>query len=79
MEIRNEINKILQEYKSESPEKTIDSILRLFSVKQRYAFVYLDGHGIERNTEFWANSKTDALRELEKICPKATNIFITRL
>ena len=54
-------------------------ILRLFSVSSRYSFSYLDGQEFEQKTEIWAKDKDDALKQLEKICPNATYIFIRHL
>lgn len=81
MEIRNEINQILRDWKYEAvnTNEAIDSILRLFSVSSRYSLSYLDGQEFEQKTEVWAKDKDDALKELEKICPNATYIFISRL
>lgn len=81
MEIRNEINQILRDWKYETvnTNETIDSILRLFSVSSRYSLSYLDGQEFEQKTEVWAKDQDDALKQLEKICPNATYIFISRL
>lgn len=81
MEIRNEINQILQDWKYEAvnTNEAIDSILRLFSVSSRYSLSYLDGQEFEQKTEVWAKDQDDALKQLEKICPNATYIFISRL
>ena len=54
-------------------------ILRLFSVSSRYSLSYLDGQEFEQKTEVWAKDQEDALKQLEKICPNATYIFISRL
>ena len=81
MEIRNEINRILRDWKYEAlnTNEAIDSILRLFSVSSRYSLSYLDGQEFEQKTEVWAKDQDDALKQLEKICPNATYIFISRL
>ena len=81
MEIRNEINQILRDWKYEAvnTNEAIDSILRLFSVSSRYSLSYLDGQEFEQKTEVWAKEQDDALKQLEKICPNATYIFISRL
>lgn len=81
MEIRNEINQILRDWKYEAvnTNEAIDSILRLFSVSSRYSFNYLDGQEFEQKTEVWAKDQDDALKQLGKICPNATYIFISRL
>ena len=81
MEIRNEINQILRDWKYEAvnTNEAIDSILRLFSVSSRYSLSYLDGQEFEQKTEVWAKDQEDALKQLEKICPNATYIFISRL
>ena len=81
MEIRNEINQILRDWKYETvnTNETIDSILHLFSVSSRYSLSYLDGQEFEQKTEVWAKDQDDALKQLEKICPNATYIFISRL
>ncbi len=81
MEIRNEINQILRNWKYEAvnTNEAIDSILRLFSVSSRYSLSYLDGQEFEQKTEVWAKDQDDALKQLEKICPNATYIFISRL
>lgn len=81
MEIRNEINQILRDLKCEAvnTNEAIDSILRLFSVSSRYSLSYLDGQEFEQKTEVWAKDQDDALKQLEKICPNATYIFISRL
>lgn len=81
MEIRNEINQILRGWKNEAvnTNEAIDSILRLFSVSSRYTLSYLDGQKFEQKTEVWAKDQDDALMQLEKICPNATYIFISRL
>ena len=81
MEIRNEINQILRDWKYEAvnTNEAIDSILRLFSVSSRYSLSYLDGQEFEQKTEVWAKDRNDALKQLEKICPNATYIFISRL
>ncbi len=81
MEIRNEINQILRDWKYEAvnTNEAIDSILRLFSVSSRYSLSYLDGQEFEHKTEVWAKDQDDALKQLEKICPNATYIFISRL
>ena len=81
MEIRNEINQILRDWKYESvnTNEAIDSILRLFSVNIRYSLSYLDGQEFEQKTEVWAKNQDDALKQLENICPNATYIFISRL
>ena len=81
MEIRNEINQILRDWKYEAvtTNEAIDSILRLFSVSSRYSLSYLDGQEFEQKTEVWAKDQDDALKQLEKICPNATYIFISRL
>jgi hypothetical protein len=81
MEIRNEINQILRDWKYEAvnTNKAIDSILHLFSVSSRYYLSYLDGQEFEQKTEVWAKDQDDALKQLEKICPNATYIFISRL
>ena len=53
MEIRNEINQILRDWKYEAvnTNEAIDSILRLFSVSSRYSLSYLDGQEFEQKTE----------------------------
>ncbi len=81
MEIRNEINQILRDWKYEAvnTNEAIDSILRLFSVSSRYSLSYLDGQEFEQKTEVWAKNQDDALKQLEQICPNATYIFISRL
>lgn len=81
MEIRNEINQILRDWKYETvnTNEAIDLILRLFSVSSRYSLSYLDGQEFEQKTEVWAKDQDDALKQLEKICPNATYIFISRL
>lgn len=81
MEIRNEINRILRDWKYEAlnTNEAIDSILRLFSVSRRYSLSYLDGQEFEQKTEVWAKDQDDALKQLEEICPNATYIFISRL
>ena len=81
MEIRNEINQILRDWKYEAvnTNEAIDSILRLFSVSSCYSLSYLDGQEFEQKTELWAKDQDDALKQLEKICPNATYIFISRL
>lgn len=81
MEIRNEINQILRDWKCEAvnTNEAIDSILNLFSVSSRYSLSYLDGQQFEQKTEVWAKNQDDALKQLEKICPNATYIFISRL
>lgn len=81
MEIRSEINKIFRDWKYEvvNTNEAIDSILRLFSASKRYSLSYLDGQEFEQQTEVWAESQDDALNQLEKICPNATYIFISRL
>ncbi len=81
MEIRNEINQILRNWKYEAvnTNEAIDSILRLFSVSSRYSLSYLDRQEFEQKTEVWAKDQDDALKQLEKICPNATYIFISRL
>lgn len=81
MEIRNEINQIIRDWKYEAinTNEAIDSILRLFSVSSRYSLSYLDGQEFEQKTEVWAKDQDDALKQLEKICPNATYIFISRL
>jgi len=81
MEIRNEINEILRDWKYEAvnTNEAIDSILRLFSVSSRYSLSYLDGQEFEQKTEVWAKDQDDALKQLEKICPNATYIFISQL
>lgn len=81
MEIRNEINQILRDWKYEAvnTNEAIDSILRLFSVSNRYSLSYLDGQEFEQKTEVWAKDQDDALKQLENICPNATYIFISRL
>ena len=81
MEIRNEINQILRDWKYEAvnTNEAIDSILRLFSVSSRYSLSYLDEQEFEQKTEVWAKDQDDALKQLEKICPNATYIFISRL
>lgn len=81
MEIRNEINQILRDWKYEAvnTNEAIDAILRLFSVSSRYSLSYLDGQEFEQKTEVWAKDQDDALKQLEKICPNATYIFISRL
>ena len=81
MEIRNEINQILRDWRYEAvnTNDAIDSILRLFSVSSRYSLSYLDGQEFEQKTEVWAKDQDDALKQLEKICPNATYIFISRL
>ena len=81
MEIRNEINRILRDWKHEAlnTNEAIDSILRLFSVSRRYSLSYLDGQEFEQKTEVWAKDQDDALKQLEEICPNATYIFISRL
>ena len=38
-----------------------------------------DGQEFEQKTEVWAKDQDDALKQLEKICPNATYIFISRL
>jgi hypothetical protein len=81
MEIRNKINQILRDWKYEAvnTNEAIDSILRLFSVSSRYSLSYLDGQEFEQKAEVWAKDQDDALKQLEKICPNATYIFISRL
>jgi hypothetical protein len=81
MEIRNEINQILRDWKYEAvnTNEAIDSILCLFSVSSRYSLSYLDGQEFEQKAEVWAKDQDDALKQLEKICPNATYIFISRL
>ena len=81
MEIRNEINQILRDWKYEAvnTNEAIDSILRLFSVSSRYSLSYLDGQEFEQKTEVWAKDQDDAVKQLEKMCPNATYIFISRL
>jgi len=81
MEIRNEINQILRDwnYEAVNTNEAIDSIFRLFSVCSRYSLSYLDGQEFEQKTEVWAKDQDDALKQLEKICPNATYIFISRL
>ena len=54
-------------------------ILRLFSVSNRYSLSYLDGQEFEQKTEIWAKDQDDALKQLKKICPNATYIFIRHL
>ena len=81
MEIRNEINQIFRDWKYEAinTNEAINSILRLFSVSSRYSLSYLNGQEFEQKTEVWAKDQDDALKQLEKICPNATYIFISRL
>jgi hypothetical protein len=81
MEIKNEINQILRDLKNEAVNinEAIDSILHLFSVNNRYSLSYLDGQKFEQKTEVWAKDQDDALKQLEKICPNATYIFIVKL
>lgn len=61
------------------PVEAKEQLLRLFSVSSRYSLSYLDGQEFEQKTEIWAKDKDDALKQLEKICPNATYIFISRL
>ncbi len=63
----------------EAKQKAVDEILLLFSVSRRYSLSYLDGQEFEQKTEVWAKDQDDALKQLEKICPNATYIFISRL
>ena len=60
-------------------DEAAERILRLFSVISRYSLSYLDGQEFEQKTEVWAKDRNDALKQLEKICPNATYIFISRL
>ena len=60
-------------------DEAAERILRLFSVSSRYSFSYLDGQEFEQKTEIWAKDQDDALKQLKKICPNATYIFISRL
>ena len=60
-------------------DEAAERILRLFSVNSRYSLSYLDGQEFEQKTEVWAKDQDDALKQLEKICPNATYIFISRL
>jgi hypothetical protein len=53
--------------------------LRLGAVRCSYSLSYLDGQEFEQKTEVWAKDQDDALKQLEKICPNATYIFISRL
>lgn len=53
--------------------------LRLGDVSSRYSLSYLDEQEFEQKTEVWAKDQDDALKQLEKICPNATYIFIRRL
>ena len=81
MEIRKEIAGVLKYFSDEAltTDEAIDSILRLFSVSSRYSLSYLDGQEFEQKTKIWAKDQDDALKQLEKICPNATYIFISRL
>lgn len=63
----------------EAKQKAVDEILLLFSVSSRYSLSYLDGQEFEQKTEVWAKDQDEALKQLEKICPSATYIFISRL
>lgn len=63
----------------EAKQKAAEEILLLFSVSRRYSLSYLDGQEFEHKTELWAKDKEDALKQLEKICPNATYIFVSRL
>jgi len=56
-----------------------EQLLLLFSVSKRYSLSYLDGQEFEQKAEVWAKDQDDALKQLEKICPNATYIFISRL
>ena len=61
------------------PVEAKEQLLLLFSVSSRYSLSYLDGQEFEQKTEIWAKDQDDALKQLKKICPNATYIFIRHL
>jgi hypothetical protein len=79
--MKEEIKKIFQVYMLTdlSLNDATQRVLDLFSVSSRYSLSYLDGQEFEQKTEVWAKDQDDALKQLEKICPNATYIFISRL
>jgi hypothetical protein len=60
-------------------ELASEKLIELFNKNKRYRLHYLDEKKEEKETHIWAKNQDEAFNELEKICPKATYIFIDKI
>jgi hypothetical protein len=78
--MKEKIREILVKYNDnkERNDKAESELLDLFFVSKRYSLTYQDENDKEQKLKVMAQNDDEALDQLEKICPKATYIFISK-